>query len=302
MPSAVVLRMDEAVALGHAWVQRLADDAGIRILFLKGPTLHRYGLRTQRSSSDVDVLVEPRGFAELCRALSDAGWRERASTFLTPRMSVHSRTLIRDDWPCDIDVHSHFPGFLGAPEDVFEALRARHATMDYAHRPCDVPDRAASVIVLALHSLRGTVRQSRHADELERLVEAPLTAAERAEIATLVRLTGSTATLESVLPRLGIDTRPTAEELASPELRRWRQRVASGSHGAYFWLDAFRRGAWGERLLIVWRAVWPSRVDLLLSRPEVVDSVPGRLEGRIARWGRGIRSLPGAVRAITRHR
>ena len=294
--------MDEAVALGHAWVQRLADDSGIRILFLKGPALHRYGLRAQRSSSDVDVLVDPRGFAALCRALTDAGWHERASTFLTPRMSVHSRTLLRDDWPCDIDVHSHFPGFLGAPEDVFEALWARRATMDFAHRPCDVPDRAASVIVLALHSLRGTVRQSRHANELDHLAEVSLTAAERAEIAALVRLTGSTATLESVLPRLGVDARPTAEELAAPELRRWRQRVASGSHGAYFWLDALRRGAGDERVLIVWRAVWPTRVDLLLSRPEVVDTVPGRLRGRIARWGRGIRSLPGAVRAIARHR
>lgn len=296
------LRLAEAVALGHALVQHLADDSGSRVLFLKGPALHRHGLRSERTSSDVDVLVDPPRFEQFCDAFLATGWRERPVDFITSRTSLHSRTFIHDGWPCDVDVHSFYPGFLAPPADVFEALWADRVRMPFAHRPCDVPDRLGSALILALHSLRGKVLEPRHGRELDELLQIELDDRERARLTDLAVRTGCAATLEDVLPRLGVHLSITDDERSAAEVVRWRRRVASGSHGAYFWIDAFRRGDGPERIAVVRRAIWPTREHLLLSRPETVDTVPGRLKGRVARWGRGIRSLPRAVRAIARHR
>ncbi|MGN6218399.1 MAG: nucleotidyltransferase family protein [Microbacterium sp.] len=298
----VDLRLGEAVELGHAFVQRLAGDSAVRILFLKGPALHRQGLRSQRTSSDVDVLVDPPGFSTLCAALVAAGWHERPVDFITSRTSVHSRTFIRDGWPCDLDVHSFYPGFLAPPAEVFEALWADRVQMPFAHRLCDVPDRLGSALILALHSLRGKALEPRHRRELDELLQIELDGPERARLAELAKRTGCAATLEDVLTRLGVQVAVSDAERSAEEVVRWRRRVASGSHGAYFWIDAFRRGDGRERVAVVRRAVWPTREHLLLSRPETTDTVPGRLRGRLARWGRGIRSVPQAVRAITRYR
>lgn len=294
----VVLRLDEAVELGHAWVQEAAAGRGIRVLFIKGPALHRHGLRDERVSADVDVLVEPARFAELCQAILAAGWTERPGMFISERTTLHSKTYLREGWPCDLDVHDFYPGFLADPADVFDALWERRVTLDFAHRACDAPDRIGALLILALHSLRGTTRQVRHADELEQLLRISLTDDERVDAAALALATGSAATLETVLPRLGVQVAPPPAELSSRELREWRERVASGAYGAYFWFLAFRRAPWPERPMIVWRAFWPTRRDLLVARPETVDTVGGRARARAGRLGRGIRSLPRALRAI----
>jgi hypothetical protein len=296
--AAVDLRLDEAVELGHAWLQSLAESRGIRVLFIKGPALHHYGLRHERVSSDVDALVEPRRFAEFCEAIERAGWREREGIFISDRTTLHSRAYIRDGWPCDLDIHGFYPGFLADPVDAFDALWRRRARLSYAGRLCEVPDRVGAMLILALHSLRGTSAQSRHLDELERLVRIELTARERADAAALALATGSAATLETVLPRWGVDVKPPPEDLASHELREWRERVASGSYGAYFWLLALRHARGKDRAVVAWRAVWPTRHDLLLARSETIDTLPGRTRARAARWVRGIRSLPRAIRAL----
>nr|WP_277924852.1 nucleotidyltransferase family protein [Microbacterium ureisolvens] len=295
------MRLGEAVELGYAWVQRAATGRGIRVLFIKGPALHRQGLRDERVSADIDVLVDPARFAELCDAVAEGGWRERPGNFLSARTTLHSRTYVRDGWPCDLDVHSHFPGFLADTATVFDALWARREHMPFAHHDCDVPDRIGAMLILALHSLRSARTQRRHADELEQLLRVELTDEERADAASLALTTGSAATLEAVLPRLGIELEPPAGELQSEALREWRLRVAAGAHGAYFWLLAFRRAPWKERPAIVWRAWWPTRRDLLVARPLTVDTVRGRTGARLARWSSGVRFAPAAMRALWAH-
>ncbi len=298
----VTLRLDEAVELGHAWVQSLAEAHGIRHLLIKGPALHRHGLRDERTSADIDVLVEPARFGELCAAILESGWTERPSILISELTTLHSKTYIHDGWPCDLDVHSFFPGFLADPAVVFDAQWSRRVAMQFAHRECDVPDRVGSILILALHSLRGTTTQSRHADELEELVLVPLTDEERVDAAALTLATGCAATLEKVLPRLGVQVEPSAAELSSDELREWRERVASGSHGAYFWLLAWRKAAWRERPAVAWNAFWPSAAELRLAHPEIDGTPRSAMRARWRRWMHGITSAPGAVRAIVVNR
>lgn len=301
MPEPASIRLEEAVDLAHAWLQKTAEARGIRVLFIKGPALHRQGLRSPRVSGDVDVLVEPARFGEFCSHLVAGGWEQRESILLGELTTLHSKTYLREGWPCDIDVHIHYPGFLGDDADVFEALWARRTQIEFAHQACFVPNRVASVLILALHSLRGTAAQERHAVELRELLEVDLTDAERTQLAHLAAATGSAETLQSVLSRLGANA-PTPAGDPSPALREWRERVDAGSVGAYQWIVAFRRTRGIAKLHILWRALWPSDHDLLLSHPELPDAFWPKLQGRVARWGRGLRSLPRAVRAIWHNR
>lgn len=223
MPEPASISLDEAVDLAHAWLQQAAEARGIRVLFIKGPALHRQGLRSPRVSGDVDVLVEPARLREFCAHLVQAGWEERDSVLLGELTTLHSKTYIRKGWPCDIDVHSHYPGLLGDAADVFESLWLRRTPMDFAHQACLVPDRVAGVLILALHSMRGAAAQERHATELRELLAVDLAEAERTQLARLAAATGSAETLQAVLPRLGVELSASAGD-PPPGLREWRAR------------------------------------------------------------------------------
>lgn len=298
----LVLGTEEAVELGHAWVQALACRLDARILLIKGPTLHRQGLRPARLSGDIDLVVDPARFDDVRTELERSGWQVRPSDFASQRRTPHSVTYLHTRWPVDLDVHRHFPGFLAEPSTAFDALWERRESMVFAGRPCDVPDRLGGVLLLALHSLRGSSAQERHAAELEALLDVRLTHLERSNLAELAAATGCDGTLADVLPRLGVEPTPVSGDAVSPPLREWRERVAAGSHGSYFWLAMIRSASWRDRGLIVQRAIWPSHRDLLIARPETRDTALGRVAARVRRWGRGVRSLPRGVRAITAQR
>jgi len=307
------LRLEDAVAVGWPWVNRLAEANGVRALLIKGVGLEHHGLRTPRVSNDIDVLVEPAGFDGFIAAIEGAGWRERRSTLAGSVFTTHSRTFVHTDWPCDIDVHRFFPGFLARPDAVFDELWQRRDTIEVAHQPCPVPDRLSSILFLALHSLRGITALRRHADELAYLTATVrLTDDERAELAALARATGSDETLCDVLRDLGVypGVNPGVDagaELDPPrvpsrELLLWRARVSSGGSAGYFWLTHLRQSRGRDRLKLIAHGIWPSRADLLLHRPELTDAALPRLRARLARWGRGLRTFPAAARALWRHR
>lgn len=291
--------------IGCGWVGAVASSVGARVLFVKGPTLHRQGLREQRQSSDIDVLADPDGFESLCRAIEGAGWRERPSVTLATRVSRHSRTFSSPTWPCDIDVHRWFPGFLNDPRVVFDELWERKTYARFGSQLCPVPDRVSNTLILALHSMRGTQRQSRHLRELMFLERADFTAVELLQIRELASATGCSETLAPFLSALSIGTHeapPQQDTATARALREWHERVDAGSHGAYMWILALRREKLRHRPALLWRALWPSDRDLLLSRPEVQDEFWAKTAARLARIGRGVRSLPQGVKAIWRHR
>lgn len=299
----VTLRLDEAVDLAHAWVDATAKQRSIRALFIKGPSLHRHALRDTRTSTDVDILVEARRFDEFRAALLASGWTVRPSIFISDRTTLHSKTLLLDGWPCDVDVHAFFPGFLGDDDAVFDTLWQRRTHLEFAGRFCPVADRVSGALILALHSLRSATGQERHTAELDQLLEVSFTSTEKQELADLARTTGCTATLADVLPRMNVPVDDDADKhVDAHALREWRERVEAGSRGAYFWFYALRRARWRDKSAVVWRAFWPTDRDLLLARPDIPDQFWAKLHGRGARLGRGIRTLPRSLRAIWRHR
>lgn len=299
-----VLLTRDAVELACAWAHQLAVSHGLRALVIKGATLHRHSLRHPRSSSDVDLLVAPGDFDAMCTALRSAGWGERDTGFLMGTVPLHSKTFISDGWPCDIDVHSRFPGFLADHETVFEVLWDRRTYMDFAGHPCAVPDRVSSALVLALHSLRSTSEQRRHDAELNQMYLAGFTPAEREELAAVAALTGSAEALNCVLTRLGVEVHTSVAAVDPTALRAWQERVELREHGlgTYDLLHSLREAPLRRKSHILWRAIWPSDHDLDALRPGLPPGRPAKIAARWERLRRGAAALPGVLRAITRNR
>ena len=294
------LPLAEAVALSTAWLQEEARRRGIRLLVLKGATLSYHGLREPRSSSDVDVLIEPGRFEEFIVAIGGAGWDEFADTFASDRFVVHSRTFRRNGWPNALDIHSEWPGFLRPTAEVFDVLWERKTSMAFAHVACDMPDRMSSLLMLALHSLRGTTTQVRHERELTELLAIELTARERADLAHLAVATGSAAPLRALLVHFGTAVEIGPAELRSSEYKEWHRKVAHAQGRTASWLIELRRSPWRRKLLVLRHGVWPTDRDLLAEHPEVPDRFLAKVWARVVRLVRGVGQLPRVLPALRR--
>ena len=296
----VRLSTSEGVDLANAWVTRLARSVGARALLIKGAALHRLQLRQPRASSDVDILVPPGDFAKVCQALIGAGWQERRVSFLLKAAPNHSRSFIHADWPCDIDVHSHYPGFLADPSTVFDTLWARAEIERFAAQDCLRPDRPSSALILALHSLRSAEGFARHRQELSELYKAPFAPAEHAAIGMLAALTASAEPLDAVLTTLGVDTLPPSIPAGRPIREAWRIQVGlnGSTMGTYRWVQALRAAPLAQKPTVLWRAVWPTDDDLLLIRPELPQDRRARNAERRHRLWKGITALPRVVWSI----
>ena len=66
----------------------------------------------------------------------------------------HSVTMRHPTWPCEIDVHSYYPGFLADPSVVFDVLWESRTEIVLGGQPIPVGDPAGNAAILALHSLR----------------------------------------------------------------------------------------------------------------------------------------------------
>jgi hypothetical protein len=286
----------DAVELAHAWTQRFAERHRIRAVFIKGPTSAHHELRSHRVSADVDVLVDPAHFDRFCELLAETGWRPRPATFASSRYSLHSRTFIADDWPCDLDVHRTFPGFLEDPQRVFDLIWSRRHGMTLANVDCTIPDKASAILILALHARRSRDSDPRHQNELaEMITRVSLDDAEKADLANLAVRSGSAQTSGDVLAALGLVDERFTEDLESDSLRAWQVRVGSGASATSMWL-ALLRGARGTEFMRIMRhAVWPSDADLAVMYPHLQGGPVIRNRARLHRLGRGIAAFPRAL-------
>jgi hypothetical protein len=292
------LALEDATELAHAYVHAVADGLGVRALSIKGPAADVHGLRAPRVAADADVWIDPRGFARVIARLREAGWHERPSMAGTEGWAEHSVTLIRDGWPCDLDLHDRFPGFLKPADAVFDALSRDRVETRIAERSVPIPSRDATMLITALHSLRSSALIERHAaelDELRRRFGTRLSAAEREGLARLADETGCIDTLDGALAELGVPRGTTAGD--DPALREWRIRRASGSTGSYFWLRRLSRMSWRSWPREVAYIVWPDEANLRRMHPEIPAGRRAAVRARFARLGNGMRDAPRAIRA-----
>jgi hypothetical protein len=287
----------DSVPLAHALCAHVASQHNLRALSIKGPVADAYGLRPPRVSADADVLVPPSEFDAFIGELAAAGWRPRDVSWLGREIVTHSITLLHESWPCDIDVHSSFPGFLGDPADVFETLWRGRRDLEQAGIVTRIPSAAAAVMIGALHALRTPAQTGRHEYELGLLIDycARLTNDRRAEITELAVATGAVDAGRPFLETLGTALPSPTPFGQNPALDEWRARVAAdGTIGSQIWI-AMSAHSWPSRLRLVGRILWPTRQDFGRDHPEADSTFGAATKGRLARLARGLGQFPRVV-------
>lgn len=244
----------EAAPLVHVLCERVAQASGSRVLAIKGPVVAMQGLRAPRVSADVDVLVHPDDLDRFVAAMTAAGWHGAVETTAPRLVRAHSVNLLHDHWPVGIDVHHHFPGFLAADGDVFDALWERRARIELAGVPVSTADPVSQVAIVGLHLLREDAagEGARVADLVERAGQV-LSPSDLDELLDLAVRTDSVVPLRPVLVRLGLERAATIDATHPAELATWFDRA--GARPGTVWGRQLSQTAWWRWPQVLWHSV-----------------------------------------------
>ncbi|RNI20925.1 PqqD family peptide modification chaperone [Flexivirga caeni] len=291
--------MRSAVNLAHALCQSVADAAGIQVLFLKGPTAGAQGLRSaDYVSGDVDVLCTREDLPAMEAGLRARGWHPRPVSTGAREFTTHSVTYLHDSWPCDIDIHTTFPGFFADPATVFDSLWQHREEHEFSGIMANTPDRVAQFLVLLLHGLRAPslARNQREINDAHTLYVDNLAPHERRALRALVESTDCPEPTAEFFAGVGepVDLPPTPSEgyimwrlLTSPSRTENWMLWISRTHG----LGVIR---------VLFRAVVPTRADILTDHPESARNTRALLTAYWRRLVRAARLTPHAVRSVLR--
>jgi hypothetical protein len=249
-----------AVALLAPAVHRFASARGIRVLSIKGAVLAEQGLRSRRPPSDVDVLVDPARFEDLVAMLSATGWRDRDGKVLVPLprqgtvLAPHARTLEHPHWPCQLDLHRYYPGFLRPAQDVFDRLWDRRRPMQISHAECDVPAPLDHWLLAALHVLRsGDEPQLR---ELE-TAAADVLDGRGQDLLRRADELGAVGPLGESLQRITGQS-PVVPDSDRELLAAWARRIHDSDNLPDAFLEQFRDARGATRVRLALRQAWPT--------------------------------------------
>lgn len=296
------LGLKEAGPLAYPLVHRVLADHGIRALSLKGSVAAAQRLRPTRTSNDVDVLCDASAMAAAEHLLDGLGWF-RYSCAETDMMAIgmHATTFCIPGWPCTVDVHSHFPGLLAAPQDAFDYLWRRRVPVVLAHQAVPAPAPEDHLIVLWLHLLRGLrPDQEEGARAQFALGWKALTPEQQEHAVASARALGALEPLRGSLLALGAEPGPLDLRFADA-LYRWELGRRFPGNAGVVWSARWQTATLRQRPELVWRAFWDIEMDRSRT-PEEWSTVSARERalGRLRRAGRGVRALPAAVRAARR--
>lgn len=287
------LAVSPHVELAHSLVNAIAESRGVRALAIKGPVANAHCVRPSRSSADADFLVEPGGFERLTAALRSSGWSARERPRVERDLAMHSVSLVHPAWPCDVDLHSEFPGLLASPADSFEALWCSRITLQMATRAVPSASWAASVLIQTAHSLRGAQTGTRESGELAYLREVVLPHIRESNVLDLMSLAARCGALGSTLNELmpGVADGAGAEVLDPERIARWDASRGDPSSIVARGLYALRVSRGRARLKLLWLLVFPSRADLRRAYPEErVGTMCKRAVLRMRRISGGVRA------------
>lgn len=148
------LTLAESVPLITALADHVLTAAGVRPLTIKGVAFAQLGVRTERPSSDVDVLVHPGDRGRAVAALRAAGWTKVSLDL--PRYldeSAYSTTFFHPRYPSTIDLHHSFSGVL-APAEGFERMWVKRTTVNVAYQEVLTTGVAHAVVIEGLNELK----------------------------------------------------------------------------------------------------------------------------------------------------
>lgn len=266
--------------LVYALVARIAADRGIPCVFVKGPALHRQGLRDREHSGDVDVWCEPARCDELATALEQYGWTREPDPWWGTSVH-HSITLAPGGWGCEIDVHRRIPG-LTLPDDEAFAIVARDADqMLYAGVPVPVPAVAVHAVLAAVTLVRPEIGGGARTPQASDAARAVLTRAPGA--GARARELGAVPVLREELRTLLPD-----DDLTDGGVPRdWAWRAQPDRAHAYW--HALRTEPLAVRFRLLLRLIWPPDDVALASARRAGEPSASATRARLRRIRRGAR-------------
>ncbi|WP_169795807.1 nucleotidyltransferase family protein [Curtobacterium ammoniigenes] len=264
-----------------------------RSLVIKGMSSVQHGLRTDRASADVDILVATADSERVVAELIGRGWSVRLEDEDERVFPRHSVTLYKPGWAHDVDVHHAFPGM--APDAFTVLWEARVPFVSQLTLPLHTVSPHHALVIEVLHALRNPTRRE-HRASLEVLARRAAEGTNAAELVEAARAVGAAGAIGPFIravwgPNLAPTELPTSDwllrtRLVNPLARRLYLVAAASS----------RR----ERLGLIRTAIMPRPSTLVKSSlRERVGwlEVTWRL---LRRWRRGIVQLPEAVLAVAR--
>lgn len=270
--------------LVYALVQRVATEAGIELVFIKGPTLHAQGLRERQHSGDVDCWVAPGDDIRLADAMRRWGWTPLILPFTGTTVS-HSLTLVAGDWGSAIDVHTSFPGMRAGAAEAFRVLRGESEPRGFAGIQACTPNRSAHAVLSALHDMRPY--NGRIPSDIAVDVAAAVLRTAGAGTLTVVERFDAGYVLREPVSRAFPDEAARFDAAVAPA--DWQMRLEEATSLRH--LKALRFVPPRQRLRALWRLVWPTAETMRIAMEDVDASAWDVLVARVSRVGQSIRKL-----------
>lgn len=289
--------------------------AGVGVIVLKGPVTRArlYGPDERRPVADIDLLVDPSGFARAARVLTAAG-------FHRVDRHGHSDTFVSDrpDTP-EIDLHLTLPYVTVPPRRAFRVFGAHTELLTVAGTPVPVLDVPAHVVHLAIHAAVNRFATGGRTFEEWRRGHDLLGDDDRVAAWDVAAHLGVLPVWELAVQALDADT-PAERAARAAELPTWevearlasaRRFLASGTPVRVKWRDLERLVALqlSDDTLNVWRAKsgraplasgsWQIRAAKPLRLVVVGSRGLGRV-GRALAAPRPSRTLGGSARSTRR--
>lgn len=266
--------------LVYALVARVAEARGIRCVFVKGPALHRQGLRDREHSGDVDVWCEPARRDELATALERWGWRREPDAWWGTEVH-HSITLAPTEWGCEIDVHRRIPGLTMPDTEAFENVAHDAASLSYAGVRVRVPAVDAHAVLAAVTLVRPEIGGGTRTPAVSDAARDVLTSAPGSP--ARARELGAVPVLREELRALLPD-----DQLADDGVPRdWWWRAQPDRAHAYW--HALRTEPVSTRPRLLLRLIWPPDAVALASARRAGDPSTSATRARLHRIHRGLR-------------
>lgn len=269
--------------LVYALLHSVAEEIGVSLIFIKGPTLHAQHLRERAHSGDVDCWVAPGDDRRLAEAMRAWGWTPLILPFTGTRIS-HSLTLLAGDWGCAIDVHTSFPGMTIQPAVALRQLHDGSEDRRFASVCAQTPGRADHAVLFALHDMRpfegnppGEADVARAARTLQ--LAGP-------EVLASVQQLGASYVLAEPLRIVFPDWQP-ADTPAAPADWSWRLS-SSGPRG---YLRALRLLPYRQRARVFFRLMWPTAGMMRAAIQDTDASTRSIVLARVRRAGQSLMKL-----------
>lgn len=288
MTVAPSVTLAEAIPLVAALAARIADDAGIRLLLIKGQPATDLGVRADRPSVDVDVWVEQECFDRYVGQLHAHGWRHLKSVPAGIGWD-HAVTLAHQRWPITIDVHHTFPGFMVNSVRAFAAMWSSRTAALVAGTQVPVPDIASAAVISYLHAQRSQGSAEAQRDLVTVMCRVTdLDDIERRTLRKLARDTDTVVTVAGLLQRAGL---PVEARPPSKAAKRFQARAAAEGRTSARWLVALRQAPLRRRPSILMAALRPSTIDYVNFRAKNQGRRVTWAQVALFRWRRGIQGL-----------